>query len=177
VVTNVGPSSAEAFYTPSGMPGRRSVRAREVGRAGSNRDQWIMSRSVACFSKRDLGSGAFGTNDADIRALLDPYADRVEASEFGWGSGIEPPSVRGKPPADGGRYRGTSPPCDPLVDVRPWSVDLSLSNALGERPLSRSAEFVQGRTSPRHCHQQSFARTDDLGSASVPPIDVCRLKT
>lgn len=56
--------------------------------------------------------------NSDIRPPLDPNAD-VDASEFSWGAGLEPPSVRDKPPAEGGRYRGTSPPCDPVIGVKP----------------------------------------------------------
>lgn len=40
-----------------------------------------------------------------------------EASEFCWGEGMEPPSVRGRPPSEGGIYRGTTPDCDPIIGV------------------------------------------------------------
>lgn len=65
------------------------------------------------MSNSDYGSGAntFGVGDYDVRYPLDPNADSDDASEFSWGVGIEPPSVRGRPPADGGRYRGTTPDC------------------------------------------------------------------
>ncbi|BCO56980.1 hypothetical protein MINTM008_23710 [Mycobacterium intracellulare] len=65
------------------------------------------------------GSGANinGLGDYDIRYPLDPNAE-ADGSEFSWGAGIEPQSVRGRPPAEGGRYRGTSPPCDPVIGVK-----------------------------------------------------------
>ncbi len=52
----------------------------------------------------------------DIRRPLDPNADSDE-SEMSWGSGLEPKSVRGKPPSEGGRYTGTTPECEPLIGV------------------------------------------------------------
>ncbi|OBK75015.1 hypothetical protein A5651_09105 [Mycobacterium sp. 1274761.0] len=63
------------------------------------------------------GADTSGLGDYDIRRPLDPNADSVEASEFSWGAGLEPPSVRGKRPAEGGRYRGTTPDCEPRIAV------------------------------------------------------------
>lgn len=45
---------------------------------------------------------------------LDPN-DTDGESEFCWGEGLEPRSVRGKPPSEGGRYRGTTPDCEPII--------------------------------------------------------------
>lgn len=53
----------------------------------------------------------------DIQRPLDMNELDSSASEFSWGEGLEPASVRGKPPLEGGRYRGTSPPCDRQIDV------------------------------------------------------------
>lgn len=39
------------------------------------------------------------------------------ASEFSWGDGLEPASVRGKPPLEGGRYTGLSPDCPNQIGV------------------------------------------------------------
>lgn len=63
------------------------------------------------------GANTSGLGDYDIRYPLDPNADSNDATEFSWGAGLEPPSVRGNPPAKGGRYRGTTPPCDPQIGV------------------------------------------------------------
>jgi hypothetical protein len=63
------------------------------------------------------GANTDGVGNYDLRYPLDPNADSADASEFSWRAGLEPPSVRGKPPAEGGRYRGTSPPCELTVHV------------------------------------------------------------
>lgn len=65
----------------------------------------------------NTGANTNGLGDYDIRRPLDPNADSADASEFSWGFGLELPSVRGKPPAEGGRYRGTTPECDPVIGV------------------------------------------------------------
>ncbi|WP_123023575.1 hypothetical protein [Mycolicibacterium stellerae] len=62
------------------------------------------------------GANISGANDAGLRYPLDPNAE-PDASEFSWGAGIEPSSVRGKPYAEGGRYRGTTPDCDPIIGM------------------------------------------------------------
>jgi hypothetical protein len=62
------------------------------------------------------GANPSGMNDTDIRYPLDPNAE-PDASEFSWGSGLEPKSLRGKPVAEGAMYRGQSPPCDPIIGV------------------------------------------------------------
>jgi hypothetical protein len=59
---------------------------------------------------------AFGLSDYDMPRPLDPDAD-LGASEFSWGDGLEPQSVRGKPPSEGGMYKGLSPDCAPQVGV------------------------------------------------------------
>ena len=64
----------------------------------------------------NTGANANGLGDYGIRYPLDPNADSGE-SEFSWGASLEPPSVRCQPPAEGGRYRGTSPPVDPVIGV------------------------------------------------------------
>lgn len=66
----------------------------------------------------DTGANTNGVGDYDIRRPLDPNADSAHASEFSWGAGLEPLAVRGKPPAEGGRYRGTTPDCEPRIGVR-----------------------------------------------------------
>ena len=44
------------------------------------------------------GANTYGAGDYGIRYPLDPNAD-PDASEFSWGAGLEPESVRGKPPS------------------------------------------------------------------------------
>ncbi|BBY86688.1 hypothetical protein MTOK_24700 [Mycolicibacterium tokaiense] len=46
----------------------------------------------------------------------------AEPSEYCWGAGLEPPSVRGASPAQGGRYRGREATED---YPRPREVNLS----------------------------------------------------
>ena len=62
------------------------------------------------------GANTHGIGDSGIRYPLDPNAE-PDASEFSWGAGLEPESVRGRPPSEGGRYKGQSPPCEPNVGV------------------------------------------------------------
>lgn len=57
------------------------------------------------------GANTNGLGDYDVRYPLDPNAESG-ASEFSWGAGIEPQPVRGRPPSEGGRYLGQSPPCE-----------------------------------------------------------------
>lgn len=56
-------------------------------------------------------------SSCNSRQSMDWNAMDSEASEFSWGSGLEPKSVRGKPPSESGRYRGTSPPCENRVNI------------------------------------------------------------
>jgi len=39
------------------------------------------------------------------------------AGEFSFGSGLDAPDTGGLPPSEGGRYQGTTPPCEPTVAV------------------------------------------------------------
>jgi hypothetical protein len=48
------------------------------------------------------GANTNGLGDYDVRYQLDPNA-LFGASEFSWGAGLEPPSVRGRLPSEGGR--------------------------------------------------------------------------
>lgn len=66
------------------------------------------------MSSTGANTSGLGSN---AREPLDPYDMPNGAGEFSWGPGLEPPSVRGKPPSEGGRYRGTSPPCESNVRV------------------------------------------------------------
>jgi len=65
------------------------------------------------------GANTSGLGDGDQLARNLAYLEGCEigASEFGWGPGLEPPSARGKPPQEGGRYRGQTPPCECNVRV------------------------------------------------------------
>ncbi len=56
-------------------------------------------------------------SDFNSRQSVDWDAMDSEASEFSWGSGLEPERLRGAPPSEGGRYRGTSPPCENRIKV------------------------------------------------------------
>lgn len=53
--------------------------------------------------------------NCNSRQSMDWNAMDAEASEFSWGAGLEPKSLRGAPPSEGGRYRGTSPQCQNRV--------------------------------------------------------------
>lgn len=53
----------------------------------------------------------------DIQRPLDMNELDSSVSEFSWGEGIEPASVAGNPPSEGGRYRGTSPDSVPVIGV------------------------------------------------------------
>jgi hypothetical protein len=66
----------------------------------------------------NTGANTNGLGDYDIRGPLDPSAVSADASELSWGAGLEPPSVRGRPPAEGGTYRGTTPDCEHRLGVR-----------------------------------------------------------
>lgn len=61
------------------------------------------------------GSCTYGLGDYAPRLPLDMEELDSEPSEMGWGYGIEPPSVRGRPPAEGGRYKG----CEATLDHSP----------------------------------------------------------
>ena len=65
------------------------------------------------------GGNIAGVGYDHIHRPLDPNDsnDMDGAGEFSWGEGLEPIQVRGKPPSEGGRYRGTSPPCEPQIGV------------------------------------------------------------
>lgn len=52
------------------------------------------------------------------RRPLDMDELESEPSEFCWGEGLEPPSVRGKPLSAGGMYRGLAPEQPPTVGIR-----------------------------------------------------------
>ena len=39
------------------------------------------------------------------------------AGEYSYGAGLDVPGFEGKPPAEGGRYVGTSPPCERIVGI------------------------------------------------------------
>ena len=39
------------------------------------------------------------------------------AGEFSYGSGLDAPGTEDLPPSQGGRYRGTSPPCEKTAGV------------------------------------------------------------
>lgn len=67
------------------------------------------------MSKGKYGSGSVGYDS--IPRPLDMAELDSQASEFSWGAGIEPTSVRGKPPSEGGRYKGTTPECEPVIGV------------------------------------------------------------
>lgn len=58
-----------------------------------------------------------GVSDYNPRHAMDMDALDAEASEFSWGSGLEPKELRGAPPSEGGRYRGTGPPCEKHIKV------------------------------------------------------------
>lgn len=63
------------------------------------------------------GANSNGLGDYGVRYPLDPNADPADASEFGWGAGHEPASERGKPYAEGGGYRGTTPDCELNIGI------------------------------------------------------------
>lgn len=63
------------------------------------------------------GANTSGRGQPDIKRPLDISELDSEASEFSWGSGLTPKGRENAAPAEGGRYRGTSPPCDPVIGV------------------------------------------------------------
>jgi hypothetical protein len=63
------------------------------------------------------GANTVGAGEPNFRRPLDSDELDSEASEFSWGDGLEPKSVRGKPPSEGGRYRGTTPDCGSHIGV------------------------------------------------------------
>ncbi|BCO45445.1 hypothetical protein MINTM008_13640 [Mycobacterium intracellulare] len=69
------------------------------------------------MSSTGASTSGLGDGDQLARNLAYLEGDEIGASEFNWGPGLEPQSVRGKPPSEGGRYRGTSPPCENNVRV------------------------------------------------------------
>lgn len=44
-------------------------------------------------------------------------SDYPDRSEFSWGAGLDPPGTEDLPPNEGGRYRGSSPPCDFMTGI------------------------------------------------------------
>lgn len=58
-----------------------------------------------------------GRSDYNSRQSMDWDAMDAEASEFSWGSDLEPKKLKGAPPSEGGRYRGTSPPCEKRANL------------------------------------------------------------
>jgi hypothetical protein len=67
---------------------------------------------------RPSGANTTGAGEPNIRYPLDMDELDSAGSEFSWGEGLEPEAVRGNPPSEGGRYRGASPDCNPVIGVR-----------------------------------------------------------
>ena len=63
------------------------------------------------------GANISRTNDAGMCYPLDVDQLDSKASAFSCAEGVEPPSVRGKSYSEGGRYRGTTPECDPIIGI------------------------------------------------------------
>lgn len=68
------------------------------------------------MSSGQTGANTSRVNYRDDWQPSDPYAEAGQ-SEFSWGEGLEPRHLRGAPPSEGGRYRGTSPPSGPQIGV------------------------------------------------------------
>lgn len=58
-----------------------------------------------------------GVSDYNPPLAMDWDAMDAEASEFSWGSGLEPKRLRGAPPSKGGMYRATTPDCAARIGV------------------------------------------------------------
>lgn len=71
-------------------------------------------KQVRKMSSTGANTSGLGSN---AREPLHPYDMPNGAGEFSWGSGLEPPSVRGKPPSEGGMYRGITPDCAARIGV------------------------------------------------------------
>jgi hypothetical protein len=65
---------------------------------------------------RRSGANTSGANCEDSWQPLDPHADDG-ASEFSWGDGLTPPGLESAPYADGGMYKGQSPPSENHIGV------------------------------------------------------------
>lgn len=52
-----------------------------------------------------------------MRRPLDMDELDTEASEMSWGPGLVPHGLENASPADGGMYKGLTPPCDPHIGV------------------------------------------------------------
>lgn len=67
------------------------------------------------MSSTGANTSGIGGGDQLARNLAFLENGQTGASEFSWADGLEPPSVRSKLPSEGGRYRGTSPPCETRI--------------------------------------------------------------
>jgi hypothetical protein len=95
----------------------RGVASHVVAAARVRRRDCVGRRRRRRHHARGSGANIFGDGAEEyLRYPLDPNAE-PDASEFSWGAGLEPASVRGKPPSEGGTYRGTSPPCSKVTEV------------------------------------------------------------
>lgn len=73
-----------------------------------------MSKTIRAGGFDDAGyGGIYGYGEYGIAG----ERARNDVSEFGWGSGLTPPGLEDAPPAEGGRYHGKAPDCEPHIRV------------------------------------------------------------
>lgn len=67
------------------------------------------------------GANTFGTSDYSSRLgglAFERMAKDNGAGEFSYGPGLDVPGHEDKPPCQGGRYKGKTPPAAPVIGVR-----------------------------------------------------------
>lgn len=64
------------------------------------------------MSRTGVDTSGLGDNDQLARNLTYLENGDTGAGEFSWGPGLTPKGLEGAPPCQGGRYRGTTPPCE-----------------------------------------------------------------
>jgi hypothetical protein len=67
------------------------------------------------MSSTGANTSGIGGSDQLARNLAYLEGDDSEAGEFSWGPGLTPKGLKHAPVSEGGRYRGTSPPCEKRI--------------------------------------------------------------
>lgn len=67
------------------------------------------------------GSNTYGVSDFESPSGGVAFERMMQdngAGEFSWGAGLDVPGYEDAPPAQGGRYKGKTPPAAPVIGVR-----------------------------------------------------------